>query len=93
VRPRDRFEKMMGECDVAEAQIRSGLEIFDEAIRMSKALPFPFRPIMVWIGTAKRRKGERHLLRLEMARARLIGIEAQLRAMPADPGPWERRQG
>jgi len=93
VKPRDRFERLMADLEPAEATIRGALETFDEAIRMSKALPFPFRPIMVWIGTAKRKKGEAQLLRLETARARLIGLEAQLRAMPADPGPWERPLG
>lgn len=93
MKPRDRFEAMMAHADQAEAQIRGALEIFDQAIAMSRALPFPFRPIMVWIGKAKRRKGEAHLLRLETARAMLIGREEQLRQMPPDPGPWERPQG
>lgn len=91
MKPRDRFERMMAECDIAEAAIRDALGIFDQAIAMSRQLPFPFRPIMVWIGKAKRRKGEAHLLRLETSRAAIIGMEDRLRAMPADPGPWERR--
>jgi len=93
VKPRDRFEAMMAEADKAEAIIRSSIAVFDGAIAMSHRLPFPFRPIMVWIGKAKRRRAEGHLLRLETARAQLIGIEDRLRAMPADPGPWEGRQG
>lgn len=90
MKPRDRFEAMMAEADKAEAKIRAAMDLFDQAIAMSRQLPFPIRPIMVWIGKAKRRKGIAHLLRLETARAQLIGIEDRLRAMPADPGPWER---
>lgn len=90
MKPRDRFEAMMAQADQVESQIRAGLGIFDEAIAMSRQLPFPFRPIMVWIGKAKRRKGEAQLLRLETARAMLIGREVQLRRLPAEPGPWER---
>lgn len=88
--PRDRFERLMADCDTAEAAIRHALAIFDEAIALCERLPFPLRPIMVWIGKAKRRPAEAHLLRLETTRAGLIGIEHRLRAMPPDLGPWER---
>lgn len=91
MKPRDRFEKLIEQIDDAESKIQKAIDLFDEADALARSLPFGLRHLLLWVGKAKRRRADLCMLRLQTARAQVIGMEAHLRTKPAEPGPWERQ--